>query len=125
MAASGTRPAWTLDRRRLLAAGAASALLAGTKVGITGAQDGLSGRALHRGLRYGAAVRPSMLKADAAYAAAVEAECGQVVIEGDMGWTVVQPQPSVWDFKRADAGVAWATNAGLPVPCPGGGTGRR
>jgi endo-1,4-beta-xylanase len=77
------------------------------------AADGLWTHGQRSGVRYGAAIRPTWLRDDRAYAAAVSGECNMAVVEGKMAWTTLEPQFGQLDFQMADQGVAWAIAEGL------------
>ena len=106
-----------LQRRTFLRSftlgGVAQLALADAAIAL--APDGLTAIAARSGLVYGAALRPAILDQDQAYAAALRAECAGAVIEGDMTWLVVQPEPGVWAFRRADRGRDFALAAGMEL----------
>jgi endo-1,4-beta-xylanase len=64
---------------------------------------------------YGAAIRPTWLKDDPPYAAAVAEECNIGTTEGRMAWTAIESQFGQFDLRGADQVVAWAVARGLPL----------
>lgn len=108
-----------IDRRTLITGAAAGALLRALPAGA-GAPVGLDALARAKGLRFGAALgggvgsrEPSL--EDAAYRALIATQCGLIVPENEMKWSVVRPSAEVFDFARADRLVAWAQAQGLGV----------
>jgi endo-1,4-beta-xylanase len=57
---------------------------------------------------YGAAVRSGVLASDAAYRAAILANCQLIVPEGEMKWPDIHPNRGEYRFEKADALVDFA-----------------
>ena len=62
----------------------------------------LRDRAASRGLLYGAATQRSILKGDPSFAAAFAQQCGVLVPENELQWSVIRPTPDTFDFSRPD-----------------------
>jgi endo-1,4-beta-xylanase len=64
---------------------------------------------------YGSAVRAGALESDAAYRAAIVANCQLVVAEGEMKWADIRPTRGEYRFEKADAIVDFARQNRLEV----------
>ncbi len=93
--------------RGLLAAGEGA-----RAVGDEEAGDALRSRAERKGLLYGAAFMKRHLE-DAGLAAAAERECGVIVTENALQWSIVRPGPGDYDFEQADWLEQFARERGL------------
>ena len=105
-----------MKRRDLLGValvGTAAAVLGRSTAAV--ATDGLWTHGQRCGVRYGAAIRPTWLKDDPRYAAAVAADCNIGTTEGRMAWTATEPQSGRFDFRPADELVAWTVAHGMPL----------
>lgn len=102
-----------MNRRKLLgaAAGGAAATFLGRAPGAVA--PGLWAHGQRCGVRYGAAIRPTLLDDDVPYATVLARECSIAVIEGRMTWTAIEPQLGQLNFRAADQGVAWALAHGI------------
>lgn len=67
------------------------------------------------GRMFGAAVEPTTLAADSAYAAAVTAECGIVTAENCLKWAALRPAADRFDFTRGDALRDFARAGGMAL----------
>jgi endo-1,4-beta-xylanase len=65
------------------------------------------------GRLYGAAVEPSTLSSDGAFAAAVTSECGIITPENSLKWAALRPAPDQFDFSRGDALRSFASAGGM------------
>ena len=91
-----------------LAAAAASARAENSPVS-------LKARAAQRGLLFGCGVTAAPLKQDAAFAAAVVADCAEIVAGNEMKWGFVEPRRGAPDFAAADAIFAFTRDNGLAM----------
>lgn len=110
----------SIDRRTLIAAGAAAALAGPLKAGAVVPADLLDALARTKGLRVGAAVGGGAVPlknsfADPAYRRLVIAECGLMVPENELKWGAVRPSADRFDFARADSLIGWAKAHGLGI----------
>jgi endo-1,4-beta-xylanase len=64
---------------------------------------------------YGSAVRGGMLTSDAAYRAAIIANCQLIVPEGEMKWPDIHPARDQYRFEKADALVDFARQNGIGI----------
>jgi endo-1,4-beta-xylanase len=64
---------------------------------------------------YGSAVRSGMLESDAAYRAAILANCQLIVPEGEMKWPDIHPNRGEYRFEKADALVDFARQNNIGV----------
>jgi len=64
---------------------------------------------------YGAAVRSSALASNAAYRAAIVANCQLIVPEGEMKWPDIHPARGQYRFEKADALVDFARQNNIEV----------
>jgi endo-1,4-beta-xylanase len=64
---------------------------------------------------YGSAVRYDALASDAAYRAAIIANCQIIVPEGEMKWPDIHPSRGQYRFERADALVDFARQNGIEI----------
>jgi endo-1,4-beta-xylanase len=101
----------TIDRRILLMSGAALAFAPRLEAAPT---PSLAALAHAKGIRFGSTMGGSNF-ADSGYRRLNAAQSGLVVPEGEMKWAAVRPDARRFDFRRADAIVAWAKTAGLGV----------
>jgi endo-1,4-beta-xylanase len=87
-----------------MAAGALSvhSLAAQVAPGTSSEGTPLRDRAASRGLLYGAATQRSILKGDSSFAAAFAQQCGVLVPENELQWSVIRPTPDTFDFSRPD-----------------------
>ena len=100
-----------IDRRQLLAGGAALALSGSLKAAAPGS---LAAMAEAKGIRFGSAIGKENF-ADPAYRALNAAQCGLAVPESEMKWVALRPDAARFDFRSADTIVRWARNGGLGV----------
>jgi endo-1,4-beta-xylanase len=111
----------THSRRDFLAGAAATAAL-----GISGttALSGVSAFATPLAqtvttsdnlIPYGVAVRSGVLASDAAYRAAVIANCQLIVPEGEMKWPDIHPTRNQYQFEKADALVDFARQNNIGI----------
>lgn len=102
-----------LDRRTLLAGGAAALLP--LPAAATTRIPGLNTLAGQKGMRIGSAFAWSPPGADAgsfanpAYAALLQRDCGLLVPENQLKWQATRPAPDRFDFTHFDAMLDWAT----------------
>ncbi len=95
------------------------AVLAGA-AGLLGAAaapptPGLNERAMAGNRFYGAAIDDRILATDRAYMDHVRAECGIVTGETAFKWGELRPNADKWDWKQADALMAFAARRGIQV----------
>ncbi len=64
---------------------------------------------------YGSAVRAGVLTSDAAYRAAIIANCQLIVPEGEMKWPDIHPARDQYRFEKADALVDFARQNGIGI----------
>ncbi|MGB3445440.1 MAG: endo-1,4-beta-xylanase [Xanthobacteraceae bacterium] len=102
------------SRRRFLARAAQSL---GLSLSGTAALSGMSAFATPRPtpIPYGAAVRADALAADAAYRAAIIANCQLIVPESELKWDTLRPTRTDYRFEKADSLVAFAHNNNIAV----------
>jgi endo-1,4-beta-xylanase len=81
---------------------AVHSLAAQAAPGTTSGGTPLRDRAASRGLLYGAATQRSILKGDLTFAAAFAQQCGVLVPENELQWSVIRPTPDTFDFSRPD-----------------------
>jgi endo-1,4-beta-xylanase len=67
------------------------------------------------GRMFGAAVEPTTLAADSAFASAVTAECGIVTAENCLKWAALRPAADRFDFTRGDALRDFARAGGMAL----------
>ena len=75
--------------------------------GFTG-PDSLRSHATPRGLLVGCAVVPELLSGNAQYAGLVAEQCSILVPENALKWQALRPAPDKYDFRGADAIMAFA-----------------
>jgi endo-1,4-beta-xylanase len=104
------------SRRALFAAGGGGALaaLAPATFATSIVMSSLNALAREKGFSFGTALSTRGLR-DAAYVQLIREQCGILVPENELKMPVLQPQPGVFDFARADALLAFAEGAGLKV----------
>jgi endo-1,4-beta-xylanase len=68
-----------------------------------------------RGILVGSAISAAGITADAELAALIPQQCSIVVAENDMKWLFTQPEPSRYDFTRADVVASFAEKNGLKL----------
>ena len=95
-------------RRFVLALVAIGALLAATAPAVTAQNAGLRDGADAAGLNFGTAVTTDALTSDEAYRNLLVDNVNMVSTVDEVDFAVVQPQPGVYDFARADALVDFA-----------------
>lgn len=93
--------------RRAVLAGAAGLPLLGFAPG-----EAMKDRAGRAGMLFGAAVRASHLRQDAAFRAAVTRECSVVTPELELKWAWLEPQRGQLSFTDADEIAAFAARTG-------------
>ncbi len=76
---------------------------------------GLNERAMAGNRFFGAALDDTLLADDRAYMNRVRAECGIVTGETAFKWGELRPKADVWDWKPADALMAFAARRGIQV----------
>lgn len=104
-----------LDRRTLLASGAAILGGAASTAAPAPTTPGLHRLAQRRNRFFGSAVHQGQLAGDPAVMARVVAECGMVVGEAAFKWDALRPRPDRFDFSAADAFTDWAARNALQV----------
>ncbi|MGY4399005.1 endo-1,4-beta-xylanase [Sphingomonas sp. UYAg733] len=92
----------------MLAGIAAIPVAAAPAIAAAGLQE-IAGRAR---MLFGAAVRAEALRSDAAYRAAVAANCGVVTPELGLKWAWVEPERGKLDFRAADQIASFASATG-------------
>lgn len=102
-----------VTRRAVMGAGAAVAalLVPGTALA---ASPGLDTIGKARGIRFGTCLGGAGFR-DARYRALIAAQCGLIVPENELKWQAVRPDAKSFDFRAADALIAWAKSVGLGV----------
>jgi endo-1,4-beta-xylanase len=108
------------SRRDFLAAATTAAALGATALSgvsafATPAAEGAAARARAKLIPYGSAVRSGALASDAAYRAAIVANCDIIVPEGEMKWPDVHPARGEFRFEKADALVDFARQNRLEI----------
>jgi endo-1,4-beta-xylanase len=108
---------WT---RRALMGSAAGGALATLAFGASAAAEDPSAASLKsiaakRGLFFGCGVSAPEIGKDAAFAAAVVADCALIVPTVEMKWGFLERRKGVLDFSAADAIVAFARDNGLKM----------
>jgi endo-1,4-beta-xylanase len=101
-----------MRRRDLLAAGAALAVAGPLRAAPV--STSLGAIAAEHGVRFGSTMGGANF-ADPAYRALNAAQCGLIVPESEMKWVATRPDANSFDFRAADAIVAWAKTNGLGV----------
>ena len=76
---------------------------------------GLNERAMAGNRFFGTALNDTLLADDRAYMNRVRAECGMVTGETAFKWGELRPKRDVWDWKPADAVMAFAARRGIQV----------
>lgn len=71
--------------------------------------------AARRGLRYGAAIEPRSVEADADFAELIRAQCGLVTAENALKWSALRPAADRFDFAEADRVAAIARANRIPM----------
>src|SRR5260370_19655051 len=106
----------------LVRAGKAAALGVSGAAGLSGASafatsqiraSGIGGS--QRLIPYGCAVRFDALASDAAYRAAIVANCQMIVPEGEMKWPDIHPARGQYRFEKADALMHFASQHSIDV----------
>jgi endo-1,4-beta-xylanase len=97
-------PAWS---RRAVLAGTAGLPLLGFAPG-----DALQDRASRAGMLFGAAVRASQLREDAAFRSAITRECSVVTPELELKWAWLEPRRGQLSFTDADEIASFAASTG-------------
>ena len=87
----------------------------GTKPDVSGAAESLRAHAEARGLLVGCAVVPGKLEGERDYADLVAAQANILVAENAMKWKALRPAPDKFDFRGADAILAFASAHGQKV----------
>ena len=101
----------TMGRRAALTGGAG--LLAAMAAPVT--SPGLNARAMGGNRFYGAAIADHVLATDPAYMTSVREECGIVTGETAFKFGQLRPKADAWDWKPADALMAFAARRGIQV----------
>ena len=105
--------------RRAALAGAAGLLAAAGRVPTPHPapppEPGLNERAMQGNRFYGAAIDAHILATDRPYMASVRDECGIVTAERAFKWGVLRPKADKWNWKDADALMAFAARRGIQV----------
>jgi endo-1,4-beta-xylanase len=107
--------------RRAALAGAAGLLAAAARAPASHPaptpplDPGLNERAMTGNRFYGAAIDDHILATDRAYMAHVTDECGIVTAERAFKWGVLRPKADTWNWKGADALMAFAARRGIQV----------
>ncbi len=104
----------TVDRRAMILGGAALALTSGSARLDAMSAPSLAALARAKGIRFGSTMGGANF-ANPAYRTLNAAQCGLVVPENAMKWVALRPDARNFDFRAADAIVAWARRAGLGV----------
>lgn len=104
----------TVDRRAMILGGAALALTSGSARLDAMSTPSLAALARAKGIRFGSTMGGANF-ANPAYRTLNAAQCGLVVPENAMKWVALRPDARNFDFRAADAIVAWARRAGLGV----------
>lgn len=108
-----------LDRRQLLAGGAAA--FATAAAAAPQAPDSLDALARRSGRRFGSAVAWGKRGADRgsfanpAYARILQQECGLLVPENELKWQWSRPGPDKFDFRQMDAIADYAQSHGFDL----------
>lgn len=102
----------TVNRRAMILGGAALALTSGSARLDAMSTPSLAALARAKGIRFGSTMGGANF-ANPAYRALNAAQCGLVVPENAMKWVALRPDARNFDFRAADAIVAWARRAGL------------
>ncbi len=105
-----TPPTSFIGRRAVLVAG--GALASGA---ASAPAPGLNERAMAGNRFFGAAIDDRILAGDPAYMRRVRAECGMITGETAFKWGQLRPEPDRWDWKGADALMAFAARRGIQV----------
>ncbi|MDO6415185.1 endo-1,4-beta-xylanase [Sphingomonas sp. BIUV-7] len=100
-----------MNRRQFVAAGCALSTLP-----LLGAapEASLAELARRKGLRFGSTIGGANFR-DPRYRALNAAQCGLIVPENEMKWAATRPDAHSFDFRAADAIVAWATEQHIGV----------
>ena len=107
-----------IGRRAMLAASAALLGGAGRVAAPAPAPEpspGLNERAMAGNRFFGAAIDDRILATDRAYMASVRDECGIVTGETAFKWGELRPKADKWNWKGADALMAFAARRGIQV----------
>lgn len=105
----------TMNRRNVLTAGAATlACSMGQNLGAVTGPDSLARLASAKGIRFGSTIGHDNF-ADPAYQRLNAAQCGLIVPETEMKWIALRPNAHRFDFRAADAIVAWARQERLSI----------
>ena len=110
---SGTRLSWASIGSGQEPGGAAASP-AGAKIDVSGAKS-LRAHAEAHGLLVGCAVVPERLDGEAQYAGVVADQANLLVAENAMKWKALRPAPDKYDFRGADAILAFAAAHGQKV----------
>ena len=100
---------------------AAGALSASPLLAAADPAGSLRAIAAAKGMRFGSCFNWGAPGADRgsfanpAYARLLTTDCNLLVAENEMKWQALRPSPTAFDFTRADAMMAWADRARLPV----------
>ncbi len=98
--------------RRAVLAGAAGMLAAAAAPPV---EPGLNEQAMSGNRFYGAAIADQVLATDHIFMDHVRTECGIVTGETAFKWGELRPKPDVWNWKPADALMAFASRRGIQV----------
>jgi endo-1,4-beta-xylanase len=89
--------------------------LSGVSAFATSGADGAAANGRATMIPYGSAVRSGALASDAAYRAAIVANCDIIVPEGEMKWPDIHPARGEFRFEKADALVDFARQNRLQI----------
>ena len=110
MPPAGLPPAGLQIGRRTALTGAAAVL---ASAGPVPADPGLNERAMAGNRFFGTALNDKLLADDRAYMNQVRSNCGMVTGETAFKWGELRPKPDVWNWKPADAIMAYAARRGI------------
>ncbi len=99
-----------LPTRRAALAGAAAVLASAAPIP---ADPGLNERAMAGNRFFGTALNDKLLADDRAYMNQVRSNCGIVTGETAFKWGELRPKPDMWNWKPADAIMAYAARRGI------------
>ena len=71
--------------------------------------------AAKKGILFGAALEPEILRKDRLFADAVSKECNLIVAEGATKWEALHPTPDTWNFSGGDALYDFALRNGMKM----------
>ncbi len=68
-----------------------------------------------KGLFFGAAIEPELFRLNKDFSAAIKKECNLIVPENALKWRHVHPEEKKWTFRRGDALLSLAQEAGMKM----------